>query len=843
MGRSLLAITALVMALLLNPFFGLAQDDPLQADTRTVNVELILDASGSMAETLPDGELRIDAAKRILRQVIADIPERDGINVGLRVYGHEGDNTQAGRAVSCRASELLVPVSGLYRDVLIQQVEAIQPTGWTPIAYSLEQAVADFQPGGESITNAVVLVTDGEETCDPPQQSCAAANALHQGNVSVTTHVVGFALTPEQTDLVRCVAEQGGGQLFGANNAEELGQAITSALGEAGVPVTPPPDLQVAAPAALADIRTLVYHQITAWEQGVDGGGDRAPILSDDGQVIAFTRLPAAGDPESANRIFVMNADGSNEREVDAYTPFCYCGSLVDISANGSVVVSTDSVQLRAADANGARELAENGSNEINAVRISGDGRTVVFRIYRDTQQFERGIWLINTDGTGLRQVVGPAQMGPLLGVSPEEVPFFGGSSGLDVSADGRRIVFTSFAEVDPATGSAREVLFAVNSDGSNLHRLLGPTSTYVFGSALSSDGATVAYITSDYGSGLQEAGVIGFDGNGQRTLTDNSTPHPGSGNGFPSGERIQLSADGSRLLLEATGLLFNTTDGAQLALGLAIPAAPGLNPLVPDGLPAATMDASATRVIYLFQPAAGPMQLARLDLNPTDVEDVPLISDAQTDPNYVLIQGRSTATVSARLSPLEPAPWAGARVLLNGLPDETSFTRIALVDDGTTGGDTEAGDGVYANAIATCCDAAGLRVVRVQAERVDANGRQQAMAVDISPFAVVADRADAPAPATAVPATVPAMTPVAPPTAPPVTTVTTVTTTTVPLAPTPPTAIPGQGVPGPGGSSPDQSTTPTPSAPVPPPATVPPVDSAQATIAAQATLIAELQN
>src|SRR6185312_10945988 len=92
-----------------------AQDDPLQVNTKTVNVELILDASGSMAETLPGGESRMDAAKRILRDVITALPERDGINVGLRVYGHEGDNTQAQRAVSCRASELLVPVAGLFK--------------------------------------------------------------------------------------------------------------------------------------------------------------------------------------------------------------------------------------------------------------------------------------------------------------------------------------------------------------------------------------------------------------------------------------------------------------------------------------------------------------------------------------------------------------------------------------------------------------------------------------------------------------------------------------------------------------------------------------------------------
>ena len=139
------------------------QTDPLQLDAKTVNIELVLDSSASMSERLPEGETRMEAAQRILRQAIDDLPEREGINVGLRVYGHVGDNTEAGRALSCRSSELVVPVSGLDKAALIAQVEAMQPTGWTPIAYSLEQAATDFQPGVASITNPIVLGTEWEE--------------------------------------------------------------------------------------------------------------------------------------------------------------------------------------------------------------------------------------------------------------------------------------------------------------------------------------------------------------------------------------------------------------------------------------------------------------------------------------------------------------------------------------------------------------------------------------------------------------------------------------------------------------------------------------------------------
>lgn len=214
----------------------------LQSSTETTNVELILDASGSMAETVTDGdsESRMDAARRAMRDVIEQIPERDGLNVGFRVYGHEGNNQESGKAESCRSSDLLVPLRGVDKERLLEQVESFQPTGWTPLAFALEQAAGDFAPGGESVTNAVIMVTDGEETCggDP----CAVAAALRANEISVVTHVVGFALTDEQREAVRCIADEGGGELFSADNAEELSEAVFSAIEQ--VEATPAPTEQ-----------------------------------------------------------------------------------------------------------------------------------------------------------------------------------------------------------------------------------------------------------------------------------------------------------------------------------------------------------------------------------------------------------------------------------------------------------------------------------------------------------------------------------------------------------------------------------------------------------------------
>ena len=102
--RSLALIVVLVLVTLSSAMVlpTAAQDDEADAD-EVVNVELIVDVSGSMAQTLATGETRVEAAQRVLADVIAGIPEQEGVNVGLRIYGHEGDNTEAGQAVRTAA--------------------------------------------------------------------------------------------------------------------------------------------------------------------------------------------------------------------------------------------------------------------------------------------------------------------------------------------------------------------------------------------------------------------------------------------------------------------------------------------------------------------------------------------------------------------------------------------------------------------------------------------------------------------------------------------------------------------------------------------------------------------
>jgi hypothetical protein len=336
----------------------------------------------------------------------------------------------------------------------------------------------------------------------------------------------------------------------------------------------------------------------------------------------------------------------------------------------------------------------------------------------------QRGVWVINADGSGRQQVVSPAQM-EALGIPPN--PAFGGNSNppvLAASTDGSQIVFA--ASNDPQSAGFGQGLFGVNLDGTGLHDLLGRVG-FVLQGGITSDGTKVFYrITTAVSPIHGEIGVMNFDGSGQFTLADDRTfPR-----GFPEGsDRVQISADGSLLLLGSRGLLLNTDGSGMLQLAIFTPGSVFLNALLYNETFRATMNASATRFFYFALPFG---QLATLEINPGSLGAAPSITNPGIDPPFVLTRGRSTATVSANVSASDPLDTAGNTVLLNGLDDPDVAHQI-MTD---TGGGLFASDRVFAG----CCAVVGPRTVRVQAGLRTGDGKLHATAVEFGPFAVLED-------------------------------------------------------------------------------------------------------
>lgn len=122
-------------------------------------------------------------------------------------------------------------MQGVDKVALTTQVDALQPVGWTPLGYALQQAANDFtQPASEGVVNAIIMVTDGLETCGADPAAIAAE--LKSSPAGITTHVIGFGTTPDELAILQGITQASGGQLLGSTNAGQLMSSLFTILEE-----------------------------------------------------------------------------------------------------------------------------------------------------------------------------------------------------------------------------------------------------------------------------------------------------------------------------------------------------------------------------------------------------------------------------------------------------------------------------------------------------------------------------------------------------------------------------------------------------------------------------------
>jgi hypothetical protein len=484
----------------------------------------------------------------------------------------------------------------------------------------------------------------------------------------------------------------------------------------------------------------LVYHQLTAFPERTGSVG--FPVLSADGTTGVFSDAPGTGEAATPNRIFTIDLATRAITEVDAYRSLCFCGSMVDISADGKTVVSTEGVQVRIADARGARELVVLASGEITALVITGDGETVYFLVRRDTGTADgatplpRGVWAIEKDGSDLRQVVGADDVAAAVGVPVAQTGCCLHADGhpLAVSDSGDHVVFGAYA-------GDGEHIFAVDGDGGNLHQIR-TSLQYAMRVAISGDGATIAWDVLPLGASANELAVVPFGGGTPQVF---AVPPAAEYR-----EAIQLSADGGQLLVNPNGLLIDTATGDARLLAVSITDVGGTHEAVlTDGLARATMDAQGERFLYAMRTVRcadcsnRSEQLATLDISPANLGEAPAITDGTIEPATIALDRGSEATVMATVDTPNTVLGVGFAALLSGgVVDVNVGDTRTLLDDGQNG-DTSPNDGVYTAAgivhspvVARDPDT-GPRTVRIAAEVEDGSGLRHATAIDIGTLTV----------------------------------------------------------------------------------------------------------
>lgn len=186
-----------------------------------LNVQVLFDSSGSMRGEV-DGGAKIDLAKTAVEEFVAELP--DEANVSLRVYGHAGSNQSEDKAESCSTTEDVYPLGPLDEEAFGEALDAFEPTGFTPIALAIEEAMEDLNRQALGAASVVYVVSDGEETCDG--DPVAAAQKLAESDAEAVVNIIGFDVSDDEQQQLKDIAEAGNGQYFGADSGNELRQLL-----------------------------------------------------------------------------------------------------------------------------------------------------------------------------------------------------------------------------------------------------------------------------------------------------------------------------------------------------------------------------------------------------------------------------------------------------------------------------------------------------------------------------------------------------------------------------------------------------------------------------------------
>ncbi|WP_328340328.1 VWA domain-containing protein [Micromonospora sp. NBC_00421] len=178
-------------------------------------VELVLDVSGSMRANDIDGRSRISVAQQAFNEVVDALPQET--QLGIRVLGatYRGKDKKQG----CLDTQQIVPVGPVDRTAAKAAVATLRPTGFTPVGLALRSAARDLGTG--TTARRIVLITDGEDTCAPPDP-CEVARELAAQGTKLVVDTLGLAPDAKVRRQLLCIATATGGTYTAAQSADEL---------------------------------------------------------------------------------------------------------------------------------------------------------------------------------------------------------------------------------------------------------------------------------------------------------------------------------------------------------------------------------------------------------------------------------------------------------------------------------------------------------------------------------------------------------------------------------------------------------------------------------------------
>jgi len=223
-GRMRVGVAALTTACTLigmhAPLASSAEPSSEHPDTA-----LIIDASGSMWAPDGSGELRTNTANRVAHTLLGELPGDQ--QLALLTYGTGTGNSDEEKEAGCKDVQTLVPLGGS-RDEIAAQIDGLVASGYTPIGPALLAAEKTLDTKKtEKNKRHIVLVSDGIDTCAPPEMA-EVARDIHKRNSNVTIDVVGLNADETVREQLKELAAAGGGTYADATDEASVSTLVTA---------------------------------------------------------------------------------------------------------------------------------------------------------------------------------------------------------------------------------------------------------------------------------------------------------------------------------------------------------------------------------------------------------------------------------------------------------------------------------------------------------------------------------------------------------------------------------------------------------------------------------------
>lgn len=219
------------------------------------NIDVIIDASGSQSALFGGtGTTKLSLQEKALSDVILSVKSSEyPRNIGIRAFGSQKPLDDH----DCQDTQQIYAVSSPNLDEIQKLLTPINAQGESPIAATLEAAARDFPAA--NVDQIMILITDGADTCN--RDPCETAKTLRASNPRLSIQVIGFDISQEDADKIKCVAENADGKFYLARDEGELRKYLDEAVNS-----TVPYNLRLSTVAGATPIPTT----ITIFKSGTD---------------------------------------------------------------------------------------------------------------------------------------------------------------------------------------------------------------------------------------------------------------------------------------------------------------------------------------------------------------------------------------------------------------------------------------------------------------------------------------------------------------------------------------------------------------------------------------------